>query len=640
VGYLTKNQGQFPVSGAILYIKAQVKLHGTGPIIVLPRNCCYNQALPSARPQPDTMTKHLLRLLLLGLPILSACSSLPPEPETATLAGAALSEDHELIIEPSAAPEPIEYGNFSRDQLELALLSELGGMRGHLPQAAEGYYRLALETQDAGILRRAIEYVSATANAQALAELADQWLKIAPDEIEPHLILGYQFMEQGLFVRALPHLEKVLALGGMVDFTAMSARTYALENRQRDIIITRLTDIMTRHPAEESLYQALAQIYDQNGDDANARRMLEQARLNFGDSPRTVLIEAQLLQNTGATDAAEASLALGVERYPMHRLLRYSYAQILVQQNKLGEAAVQFTELLRQEPQDMETLYSLVLINLELDQLSLAEAQLRDLLRSGHRLSETHYYLAYVLERREQPEEALFHYQQIPRQANAFLNAQRQIMRLLVALRRFEDARTWSAQMSAADSRLAPLYPGLLAEALIGAGEEEFAADALNNALERFPDSTDLLFARTLLSERQHRLGDAERDLRRIISINPDDARALNHLGYSLLIHSDRYSEALDLIERAVAIAPDDPAIIDSLGWAQYKLGYLDDALYNLQIAYAAFPDPEVAAHLGEVLWVMGREAEALLIWDEGLSADPDSEHVIEAKTRLTGFTD
>lgn len=584
------------------------------------------------------MTNIYLRLFYIVLPLMAACTSVPvtdtsDAPAEQATADAAQSAE---AVAPIEAPEPIEYGNFSREQLELALLSEFSGLRGNMARAAEGYYRLALETLDAGVLRRAVEYASALGNAQALGELANQWLQLDPDAMDPHLIMGYQYLEQGQFVRSLPHMEKVLELGGQVDFTALSARTFTLEDRQRQVISDQLISIQSRYPDESSIYYALAQIHDQSGANDRASAALEAARQRFGENPRTVIIMAQLQQNMDQTDTAEQTLADGVADFPGHRLLRQSYAQILVQNNKLSEAAIQFSVLLQREPLDMESLYSLALINLELEQLNEAETRLRELLRSGHRRNETHFYLAYLLETRGERNEALYHYQQISRQANTFLNAQREIARLLIEMERFDEASTWSAQMSAGDNRLAPVYPALEAQALLNAGHTDRARQVLDGALDNYPENTDLLFARTVLNEQQDRHDAAESDLRRIITLNPDDARALNHLGYSLTTRTDRHTEALELIERAIAISPDDPAIIDSLGWVQFKLGYLEDALYNLQRAYAAFPDPEVAAHLGEVLWVMGREAEALLIWEEALDTNPESEHVLDAMQRLT----
>lgn len=590
----------------------------------------------SGTTRPGIMTKLRHCLPLLSLSLLAACSALPPAidgamPDPATADAA--SEPAPVVPEP--VEQDIIYGNFSRDQLETALLSEFGGMRGYLPQAAENYYELALETADIGIIRRAVEFASASGNNDALLQLAELWLQQEPDALEPHLIVGYELLEQALYVRAMPHLDQVLALGGNVDFTAMSARTFSLDNRQRDIIANELESMLTRHPDEATLYYALAQIYDQSGDSAGARTMLDVATERFGDNPRTVLIEAQLLQNAGQAGAAQALLADAVAQYPRHRLLRYSYAQILVQNENLREAAVHFTELLRLAPGDLETLYSLALINLELEEYDLAQEQLRTLLDAGHRSNEANFYLAVILESREQLADALFHYQQIGPRSNAFLSAQRQIMRLFVALERFSDATAWRQQRSAENRDLGPILPALEAEALINADYAERAATVLDDALSRYPDNIDLLFARTLLSEQQDNMSRAEQDLRHIIRLEPDNARALNHLGYALTVRTDRYQEALTLIERAIEITPDDPAIIDSLGWVQYKLGRLDEALANLRMAYAAFPDAEVAAHLGEVLWAMNERDQALEIWREALTQQPGSEHILETMKRL-----
>tara|TARA_R100001039_G_scaffold30293_1_gene22014 strand:- start:1124 stop:2905 length:1782 start_codon:yes stop_codon:yes gene_type:complete len=589
------------------------------------------------------MTKLQHRLLLLSLPLLAACSALPPAPgadiddpsmaDTPPVSGPVTAAPEQNEIE-SPAPD-IVYGNFTREQLETALLSEFGGMRGYLPQAADDYYDLAMATGDTGIIRRAVEFASATGDNEALLQLAELWLQQEPDALEPHLIVGYEFLEQALYVRAMPHLDQVLTLGGSVDFTAMSARTFSLNNRQRGIIANELESMLTRHPDEATLYYALAQIYDQSSDTAGARAMLDAATERFGANPRTALIEAQLLQNAGQAQAAEALLGEAVAQYPRHRLLRYSYAQILVQNDKLREAAVHFTELLRLAPGDLETLYSLALINLELEEYDLAEEQLRTLLDAGHRTHEANFYLAAILESREQLADALYHYQQIGPRSNAFLSAQRQIMRLFVALEQYPEATAWRQQRSNENSDLGPVMPALHAEALINADDTERAAAVLDEALKQYPDNIDLLFARTLLSEQQDNMQQAEQDLRHIIRLEPDNARALNHLGYALTVRTERYEEALSLIQRAIEITPDDPAIIDSLGWVQYKLGRLDEALNNLQMAYAAFPDAEVAAHLGEVLWAMDRRDQALEIWREALNRQPDSEHVLETMNRL-----
>ena len=578
-----------------------------------------------------------IRLLFLVAPLLAACSgvSAPANQDDIVDPGPAAVTETATTADTDSPEETISYGNFTREQLEIALLGEFGAMRGYLPQAAEGYYELALETRDPAIVKRAVEFVSATANTTALSDLAALWLELEPDALEPHLVLGYQLMEQSLYVRAIPHLNRVLELGGQVDFTAMSARTSALENRQRAVLITELEASVAQYPDEPTLYYALSQIHDQSGESERAAQWLGSARERFGDNPRTYLIEAQLLQNMGRHADAEQVLQDAVAQYDNNRLLRYSYAQLLVQNNKLAEAAAEFEILIEREPQDLETVYSLVLINLELEAYDKAEPQLRNLINARHRLNEAHYYLAIILESRNELTEALTHYQQISRQSNAYLAAQRQIMRILVQLQRFDEAAQWSDQLAASDQRLAPVMPALYAEALVNSGLNERAGTVLNQALTTFPDNIDLLFARTLISEQADDLQMVEQDLRHIISLAPDNARALNHLGYALTVRTDRYQEALELIERAIAISPDDPAIIDSLGWVQYKLGQYEQSIVNLRRAFAAFPDHEVAAHLGEVLWVSGRQEEALQIWQAALENFPGSEFITDTMQRL-----
>lgn len=535
----------------------------------------------------------------------------------------------------TAPPEPENYGNFTREELETALLSEIGGMRGYMSQSAESYYRLGLETGDPGILGRALEFASAVGNARAMQEIANRWLEVEPNARNPHLVIGYQYIEQGQFIRALPHLEQVLELGGDIDFALISARTFNLENRQRDIIIERLTAIQSRYPGQSSLYLALAQLHDQSGNSEQAQSQMDRARERFGDSPRILLVEAQILQNTDRIDEAEILLAKGVERYPRHRLLRYSFAQLLVENSKLEAAAEQFDALMAARPGDVETLYSLALINLELERLTEAESQFRELIQARHRSDEAHYYLASILQEKGAIDEALRHFGQVNRQSNAWLSAQRARLQLLIDAERYQEASDTAAEIAEARPGLAPVAANLQAQALISAEEYERASEVLDQALITTPDNVDLLFTRARLNETLDNFPAAETDLRAILSLQPDNAQALNHLGYSLTVRTDRYQEALALIEQAITLMPDDPAIIDSLGWVQYHLGYLDDALVNLQRAYDAFPDPEVAAHLGEVLWALERQGEAMLIWQEGLNKDPDSEYIHDALERL-----
>ncbi len=577
----------------------------------------------------------LYRLLTVsGLLIVTACAApQPPTGDIDTDAEVAFQGSEEPVADPAASPsdtsgsepEAVEYGRFSRDQLNAAILGELGAQRGRLPEAARSYYELARETRDLGVIRRALQFASANGQSEAVLELAQLWGSIHPQSVEPHLLLGYQYLETGNFEAALQHMARVVEMGGSVDFTALTARAQDLPSQQRNQIRTGLEALRQRHPEQASLHYAVIQLLAQEGDMEGALDELRQLDERFGASARGALVRAQLMQQGGDEAGVLETLDEAVRQYPDNRLLRFSYAQVLVQSDELDAAREQFITLARQEPEDYETLYSLALLNLEMESLDEARSLFTRMLDVGYRNNESRFYMGYISEAQGEVSAAIGHYRQVQMDSNNFLNAQRQVIRLLVAEQRFDEAHQWAQALSARQPRLTRLFITIEADALLSNGALERAETLLNAAVAANPDDPDLLFARTLLHERRQDLAAAEADLRRIIELVPDDARALNHLGYTLADRTDRHEEALHLIERAIAIAPDDPAIIDSLGWVQYKLGRHEEAVDNLRRALALFPDHEVAAHLGEVLWVMGKREEAKQVWSEALQRDPDS---------------
>jgi tetratricopeptide (TPR) repeat protein len=156
-----------------------------------------------------------------------------------------------------------------------------------------------------------------------------------------------------------------------------------------------------------------------------------------------------------------------------------------------------------------------------------------------------------------------------------------------------------------------------------------------NTALGIVPGNTDLLYARALVAERLGRIDQLEEDLKIILKTEPDNAHALNALGFTLADQTKRYDEAYVYLKRAIEIMPEDPAIIDSLGWVQYRLGNYDEAVRLLRTALSRFDDPEIAAHLGEVLWVSGNQQEARGIWKEALKKSPDDPMLLKVMQRF-----
>lgn len=530
----------------------------------------------------------------------------------------------------------VEYGAFTEEQLYQAIVSELSGQQGELEEASDNYYRLAFETRDVGIVRRASQFASVTGDINALVQLGLLWVELEPDNIDPHMMLSFQLLDAGRFEDAVNHMADVIELGGEMDFATLSARSQRLPATRRSSLIENLRQLHQLYPDQRSIQYAVVELLSQNQQSEDALVELQILRQNFGESPRALLTEARLLQTLDQTERAMRVLRNGVREFPREKPLRFNYARLLIQEEDYDEAREQFETIVAQDPDDYEVVYSLALLDLEQEAYDDALTRFDLLVDAGHRPNDSHFYMGYVHEQLEQPAEAIPHYREVEIGASNFVAAQQQATRFAMELSRFDEAHDWLVQLSRGQPRLEVLFANIEANLLMQLDEYQRARLVLNDMLQRYPNNTDLLFSRVLLHDNFDDMDSAEQDLRRIIALQPDDYRALNHLGYMLADRTTRFQEALTLLERAIDLAPDDPAVIDSLAWAQYKLGRYEDSLENLRRAYAAFPDHEVASHLGEVLWVMGRQREAMEVWEDALEETPDSPIISEAMNRLT----
>ena len=568
---------------------------------------------------------------------LSACSSSSNRSDSASVAaepvaGGPTGEQAQT----ASMPEPeVEYGSFTKAQLYQAIISELGAQRGVLEDAGDSYFNLALETKDLGIIRRAVQFASANNDLNALLQLGLLWSEIDPSDPQPELMLSFQFLETGNYEQALSHMARVIELGGEIDFSALSARTGQLDAPARARLIDNLRQLAREFSDQQSIQLTLVQLLAQNGDYREALAEFEQLLELIDLNPRLVLLQAQILQSAGDADDALETLAEGVREFDDNRNLRLTYARLLIQNERYQLAQAQFAAMMAQDPQDWETLFSMALLDVELEQFDQASDKFTQLTEVDPRADEANYYLGYVNEQRNNLPLAIAAYREVRIGTQNFLAAQQQATRLAIQLGDLDPAHDHLSQLSRGQPRLEILFHTIESGALIQAGHPDRARELLDRALNKYPNETDLLFARVLLFDSLGDKAESEQDLKQIIRMQPEDSRALNHLGYMLADQTDRYQEALELIERAIAISPDDPAIIDSLGWAQFKLGRYEEALTNLRRAYAVFPDAEVASHVGEVLWMMGREQEAVEVWRGALENQPDSDLIKEVVDRL-----
>jgi len=537
-----------------------------------------------------------------------------------------------------SSEEEIEYGSFSEEQLYQTIISELDAQRGNLEEAGDNYLDLAMATRDLSIIQRAVQFASVNGDLNALMQLGLLWSDVEPENAQPHLMLSFQFLENGNYSQALSHMARVIDLGSEIDFTALAARTGRLEPRDRQSLIENLRQLAREFEDESSIQIALIQLLAQNRQFEEALYEIQQVLEIIDLTPNMVLLHGQVLQNMGDNEGAARVLREGVRQFEDDKSLRLSFARLLIQNDDFKEAQEQFEIIVEQDPEDWETLYSVALLDMELENFDSAINNLEKLILADQRFDESQYYLGFIYEQLEEMEKSIKHYREVRIGTNNFLAAQQQATRHAIDLGQLDDAHSWLIRQSSGQPRLEILFTTIESNLLIQSGYITEAKTLLDSSLNRFPNESELLFARVLYYDSQGDKAGSERDLQQIIRMQPDDSRALNHLGYMLADQTNRFEEALKLIERAIAISPDDPAIIDSLAWAQYKLGHYEDALSNLRRAFAVFPDHEVASHLGEVLWQMGREEEATQVWEDALEVQPDSDLIRKVIERFRPY--
>ena len=564
--------------------------------------------------------------------VMASCTSLP-EPEIMAQPESSLPK---LVSEPASEAEPNqEYGAFTEEQLYRAIVGELEANSGDIAAAGDSYLDLALGTKDLGVILRAVQFASIANDTNALLQLGLVWASVDPTDPQPQLLLAIEYLEAGAFDRAIPRMARVLELGGSIDFSALSSRTGQLNPQSRAQLIKALEPLFTQFPDDDSLALAQVQLLAQSGEYDAALTALDTARAQVTQTAGTVLLETQILQNMGRADDAARVMRAGVKVFDTDPILRASLARLYISQDKFDDALEQYAILIAQDAENWEAVYAKALVHLEIEEYGEAESLFQRLIDSGERVDESRYYLATSFEQQGQLERAIDNYRLVSIGTNNFLGAQQQATRLSIALGAVDAAHDWLQRVSRGQPRLEVLFINMEAQLLQQASLPAKAKQLLDRSLNRYPGEVDLLFARVIYFDSIKDLASSEADLRSIIAIKPDDARALNHLGYMLADQTTRYEEALTLLESAIALNPGDPATTDSLAWAQYKLGRYEDALQNIRRAFAVFPDPEVASHMGEILWMMGRRDEALAVWQRALEGAPDDPLVTEAMQRL-----
>lgn len=300
----------------------------------------------------------------------------------------------------------------------------------------------------------------------------------------------------------------------------------------------------------------------------------------------------------------------------------------LAGQRKLAEAREQFREVDAIAHDDAQAVYAIGLLSLQLEDYTEAQTAFTRALKLNYREPAAIYLgMGQAAEGLKRYDEAIDWYKRVD--SADWVRAQLKIATLIGRQQGLAAGREYLHKIEprSTEDRIQILQ--VEAQLLRDAKQWRETYDMLSQAVAKYPDSYELLYDRAMAAERIDKLDVMEADLKRVIEMKPDYAHAYNALGYTLAEKTNRLQEAKTLIDKAFKLMPDDPFIMDSMGWVEYRMGHVQQALKQLQQAYSARPDPEIAAHLGEVLWKSGQHDQARRVWQTALSENPNHESLL-----------
>lgn len=577
-----------------------------------------------------------MALVLAGL---VGCGSVPApgpvEPGVTEVVEAA--PEPALQPEPRPRPHPDDYpvAPFQEDTLYELLVAEVAGYRGQYDTALKKYVDAAVETRDPGVAARATRLAAYLKENDSALTTSQIWAEEDPEDIDAHRHAADQLMRAGELEGAVLHLEAVKRLGGLADFPMFAYRAANLDEQSRDGLLTVLSRMLEEFPADEQLMFSKAVLLEQNGRLAEALELTD-LLLAEKKNINVIILKVNALKDLHRTEDALEFLEDAITEMEENRRLRLIYARMLFEAERLEDAMAQYKIVHEQSPSDGDILFALALISMELERDQEAKDYFEQMVRWNRRAGEAHFYLGSIAEKSNDVPAALREYKQVGT-GYEFLPAQSRIAALMMEQGRLNEARTYlETQRAQHPDRFNQLIM-VEAQLLSDRGHEKAVFNLMDMAIAQDPRNIDLLYYRAMAGEKFDRLEILERDLGRIIEMDPDNADALNALGYTLTDRTERHEEALALIQRALEIKPDEAAFIDSLGWVMYRLNNFDAAITHLRRALELFPNDEVAAHLGEVLWTVGDKAAASEVWEKALELAPDSEILKKVIERFTG---
>lgn len=566
------------------------------------------------------------------LPVfLSACAEFPFKKEIESPV-----EAKQAVAQPEKTPsqkELVTYQPLDKDLVYGLIVAEIAAKRGEFQVAFDEYYKAAARSGDPVAAERATHIARLTKNQPAVLKAVTLWEELTPDSVAAQRFAVVAHADAGNKERAVHHLGEMVRLveaKGVDGYLQAGLVVAKLKDKALGLdLMGDLVKTAQDNPQAWYAYSVVAVGAEQY---PLAETNLRKAIQLKGEWSQAQVLLSRILFAQGNKDEARSTLEQALVKNPDDKVVRIAYARFLVDIKDYETARKEFLALLEKDPDNADVLFASGILALQLEKSDEARSRFERLVKLKKRPHESAFYLGQIEEIAGNKDKAVHWYKRV--KGRHLLDSRIRLARLYAESGNMKTARELLQQMrSQAPQESVRLYL-VEGELLREFDDAEEALRLYDQALSQHPDHVDLLYARGLHAANTGHLDIMEKDFRKLLEKDANNADALNALGYTLADQTDRHKEALGYIKRALALKPESAAVLDSMGWVQYRLGNKSEAVKYLQKAMKAFPDAEIAGHLGEVLWSMGEKSKAEKIWDEGLELDPENKPLLDILKR------
>ena len=574
----------------------------------------------------------IFRLLsVVALVALNSCADSPAKPSASegTVAPVKIAETK------GEARQKAPKTSIDPDVLFTLLTAELAGQRGQYDIALEGYMEAAKRVHDPRFAERAAMIAMYMKNSSKTNEAVALWLHQDPKNQTARKIAALLALRAGDKKASAEHLNVLLAVDPAGFEGALLELAGVLQKEGKiNAVYEALDALSLQHPDQADIYYIQSLLAMQKKDKNLAEAKIQQALKLQPGWDSALIFQAQIAVFSGDLNKAKALLKDAAVKYPDNSKINKMYAQVLIKAENYTEALEVYQKIISVDSKDLESQFAVGLVYLQLGQDQRAEDIFKKLLDQPEWQYQSRFYLGKIEEKQGHAKKALAWFDKVTDGPFVF-DASISAIALLQKDKQYDDA---SARLSLLQTKFPKQKLRLIlvqAELYSQQKHYEKSFDLLTKALIDFPDQKELLYTRALMAERVNKPEIVEADLKKILAVEPNNVEALNALGYTLLGKSSRYADAEKYLQKALNLEPDEAVIIDSYGWLQFKLGNTERALDYLQQAYEKQQENEIAAHLAEVLWALGKKDEARKLFNKAIKESPDDEYLRDFQRRI-----